>query len=127
MQDQLRLAGCVIRDREGKIYLLHRTKHNEWEVPGGKIDEIVDGKIVPSGATPEATAEREMDEELNAQVHIVRKLGEREFKDNGGYISHFSWYEAKIKGGAEPSIGEPYKYDGLKAFSKSQLHAMRGE
>jgi ADP-ribose pyrophosphatase YjhB (NUDIX family) len=127
MKDQLRLAGCIIQDAEGKIYLLHRIKHSHWEVPGGKIDEVVDGKIVPSGRHSEEVAETEIKEELDADVHIVRELGNREFDDPNGYTCLFTWYEAKIKNGSEPSIGEPDKYDGLKAFSKAELHAMRDE
>lgn len=127
MQDQLRLAGCIIQDASGKAYLLHRIKHDQWEVPGGKIDEVVEGKIVHSGRLPEEVAATEIQEELKADVHIVRELGAREFEDKNGFVCHYTWYEAKLKSGSEPQIGEPDKFDQLRAFSKSELHAMRDQ
>jgi 8-oxo-dGTP pyrophosphatase MutT (NUDIX family) len=127
MQDQLRLAGCIIQDANSKVYLLHRIKHSQWEVPGGKIDEVVGGKIVHSGRNPEEVAATEIQEELKADVHIVRELGDREFEDKNGFICHYTWYEAKLKDNTEPQIGEPDKFDKLRAFSKSELHAMRDQ
>lgn len=126
MSDQLRLAGCIIPDAHGRILLLHRIKRNHWEIPGGKIDEIVDGKIVRSGHSAEHTAEREIKEELNVSVDIVRKLGDREFTDNNGFVCHYSWYLARIKAGT-PSGGEPDRFDDLRAFSQAELQAMRAE
>jgi 8-oxo-dGTP diphosphatase len=124
MKDQLRLAGCILVNSSGRILLLHRIKRDQWEIPGGKIDEIVDGKIIRSGHSAEETVEREIKEELNVDIDIVKKLGEREFSEDQ-YVMHYTWYLGKIKGDAESAIGEPDKYDGLKAFSLSELQTMR--
>jgi 8-oxo-dGTP pyrophosphatase MutT (NUDIX family) len=124
--EQLRLAGCILPDSKGKVLLLHRIKRDHWEIPGGKIDEIEDGRLVSTGRTPEETVEKEMGEELTVEVDIIRKLGEREFDDNG-YICHFTWYLGRVKAGSKPRIGEPHVFDDLKAFSRAELVAMRGK
>jgi 8-oxo-dGTP pyrophosphatase MutT (NUDIX family) len=115
--EQLRLAGCILPDSKGKVLLLHRIKRDHWEIPGGKIDEIEDGRLVSTGRTPEETVEKEMREELTVEVDIIRKLGEREFDDNG-YICHFTWYLGRVKAGSKPKIGEPHVFDDVKAFTK---------
>lgn len=124
MKDQLRLAGCILLNSRDQVLLLHRIKRDQWEIPGGKIDELVDGKIVRSGRTAEETVERELKEELKVDIHIVKKLGDREFSEDQ-YVMHYTWYLGQIKGSAEPAIGEPDKYDGLKAFSLEDLQGMR--
>jgi 8-oxo-dGTP pyrophosphatase MutT (NUDIX family) len=126
MKDQLRLAGCILINSRGHILLLHRIKRDQWEIPGGKIDEIVNGQIVRSGATAEATVERELKEELCVDVEIVKRLGDREFSEDQ-YVMHYTWYLGKIKGEDEPAIGEPEKYDGLRAFSLTDLQHMRDQ
>jgi 8-oxo-dGTP pyrophosphatase MutT (NUDIX family) len=103
---------------------LHRIKRDQWEIPGGKIDEIVDGKIIRSGHSAEETVVREIQEELKLGIEIVKKLGDREFSEDQ-YVMHYTWYLGKIIGGDEPAIGEPDKYDDLRAFSLSELKAMR--
>lgn len=35
----LRLAGVIILNERKEILLLHRIKRNQWELPGGKVDE----------------------------------------------------------------------------------------
>ena len=126
MKDQLRLAGCILVNSRGQILLLHRIKRDQWEIPGGKIDELVGGRIVRSGASAEATVERELAEELCVDVAIVKKLGDREFSEDQ-YIMHYTWYLGTVKGDAEPAIGEPDKYDGLRAFSLSDLQSHRDQ
>ena len=86
----------------------------------------MDGKIVRTGHSAEATAAREAKEELGVEVEISEKLGVREFSEDQ-YVMHYTWYLAKVKGPTQPSIGEPDKYDGLQPFSQSELTAMRSE
>lgn len=127
MEDQLRLAGCILTESPGKVLLIHRHKGKrlQWEIPGGKIDEIVNGKIVRSGATPEATVVREMKEELLIDVEVIRRLGAHEVKEDD-YTMQFAWYLGKIVGGT-PTIGEPDVHDDLRAFTQAEMHAMRDQ
>jgi 8-oxo-dGTP diphosphatase len=127
MNDQLRLAGCIILNAKNEILLIHRNtpKRTQWEIPGGKIDEIVDGKIVRSGRSEEDTVSRELKEEVGVDVRIVRRLGAREF-DEDTYTMHYTWFLGQITAG-QPTIGEPDKYDDLRYFGQAELEVMRPE
>ena len=127
MNDQLRLAGCIIPNDKGGILLIHRNtpKRTQWEIPGGKIDEIVNGKIVRSGRSEEETVAKELKEEVGVSVRIVRRLGAREFHEDV-YTMHYTWFLGRIEEG-EPAIGEPDKYDDIGYFSQTQLQTIRGE
>lgn len=52
------IKGIVIED--GKVWL-RKNERNEWELPGGKIDE---------GEQPEETIKRELQEELGFTVQV---------------------------------------------------------
>lgn len=52
------VKGIIIED--GKVWL-RKNERNEWELPGGKLDE---------GEQPEQTVRREMKEELGFQVLV---------------------------------------------------------
>lgn len=112
---KIRLAGCIIKDSEGKILLLHRNtvNRNQWEIPGGKIDE---------GENPEQTAKREVKEELGIDVQIINKNGEKEFSEDG-YLMDYVWFDAKIVLG-EPKLMEN-KFDKFKYFSLDELKEMK--
>jgi ADP-ribose pyrophosphatase YjhB (NUDIX family) len=127
MKDQLRLAGCIIPNDAGEILLLHRNtpKRTQWEIPGGKIDEIVSGVIVASGHSALDTVLREMNEELTVQVRVIRQLGSKEFTEDQ-YVMHYTWFLAKIMDG-KASIGEPDKYDSLRYFSQAELRSLYAE
>lgn len=55
---------CIVFEN-GKVWL-RRNERNEWELPGGKIDE---------GEQPEETAAREALEELGVQVQVDGIVG----------------------------------------------------
>lgn len=114
---KIRLAGCIIRNSEGKILLLHRntSKRNQWEIPGGKIDK---------GENPQQTAKREVKEELNIDVEIVRKIGEKEFFEDG-FAMDYIWFNAKIISG-EPKLIEG-NFDEFKYFSLVELRTMENK
>lgn len=108
----MKLAGCIIRDEQGRILLLHRNtdKWQHWEVPGGKLED---------GEDPAAAATREIKEELRVDVEILKRLGDREFREKD-YTLHYTWFEAKIISG-RPKIGEPDKFDKLNYFSLDEM------
>lgn len=112
---KIKLAGCIIKNSEGKILLLHRntSKRNHWEIPGGKID---------NGEEPTETAKREVKEEINISVDIIKELGEKEFIEDG-FAMDYIWYKAVIVSG-EPKIME-YKFDRFKYFSLEELEKIK--
>lgn len=111
----MKLAGCIIRDEEGKILLLHRNtpKRQQWEIPGGKVDENEDAK---------KAAIREIREELGVDVEITSLIGEKEFTEDGFTMS-YTWYAANILQG-QPQIMEPETFDQLRAFSTQEMRIL---
>jgi 8-oxo-dGTP diphosphatase len=111
----VQLAGCIIKDASGKVLLMHRDtpKRTQWEIPGGGVDP---------GETPEQTAVRELKEELDVGVKLVRKIGSKEFEEDGE--SHeYHWFEAEIIEN-EPRLAEPDMYDDLRYFKIDELQPM---
>lgn len=103
----LKLAGCVIRNENMEVLLLHRNKGGvqQWELPGGKLEK---------GESLEAAALREIKEELGVKVSIVANLGGASFSEREMSF-HYTWYEAKIIGQPSiPSIREPQAFDELR-------------
>lgn len=112
----LSLAGCVILDKDQRIFLLHRNKNgfHQWELPGGKVE--------PNEDTGQA-AVRELEEEMGITVDLVKRLGETHFEENG--VDHFyTWFLAEIVAG-EMSICEPETFDDLKSFSLHELSELK--
>ena len=115
----IKLAGCIIKDGQGRVLLLHRNngKHEHWEIPGGKIDE---------GESAEATAVREIKEELDVEVVVERKFGEKEFTMEDGQQMHHTWFNARIVSG-EPKVAEPQTFDDLRYFSVEEMVEIRDQ
>ena len=111
----LELAGCVILDRNKKIYLLHRNDKGftQWELPGGKVGQ---------DETVEQTALRELNEELGVKVKIVRQLGRTAFLENET-THEYTWFLAEIESG-DLKICEPEKFDDLRSFSFDELSTL---
>ena len=112
MTKMITLAGCVIRNTEGKILVIHRNtpKRVQWETPGGKIEE---------GENPNQAAERELQEELGVKVEIIKKLGEKEFHEDD-FTMHYTWFLARVISGT-PKLIEPEKFDDMEHFSWEEL------
>ncbi len=108
------LAGCIIKNEQGKILLIHRNtaKRTQWEIPGGKIE---------AGEEPTKTAVREVKEELGIEVSIVQEVGNCTFEEDGNTL-HYLWFEAHIAAGT-PHIKEPHLHDKLGYFSLDELKA----
>ncbi len=108
--EKKKLAGCAIL-QGNHILLLHRISKDEYELPGGKID---------SGETPEETAVRELKEELLCDVNIIRRLGSKDFEQNG-FVMTYYWFLARIQDGQKPELGELEKFSHYQYIPLDEL------
>ncbi len=113
----MQLAGCVIKDSEGKV-LLHRStpQRVQWEIPGGKVD---------TGETAQQAAVRELAEELGVDVKIVRRIGGKVFEQDGEQ-HEYEWFEATVTSGT-PHLAEPDTFDKLGYFDIDDMSDMLDE
>jgi 8-oxo-dGTP diphosphatase len=118
MASTLKLAGCILTDGHSAILLIHRNHHGrvQWEIPGGKIEP---------GESDIETTTREAKEELGCDIKIIRRLGDKEFEEDGKSL-HYTWFSAEVVEDS-PKIGEPDKYDGIGFFNQDDLERMRSE
>ncbi len=112
---KITLAGCAIVENSC-ILLLHRSKRNWYELPGGKVD---------AGESPQEAAVRELKEELRCDVTILRQIGDKDFTEAGSTLNYV-WFLAAIKEGQRPVVGEPdtfshFKYVPLNKLSEYPL------
>jgi len=110
-ENLVHLAGCIVTDKESRILLMHRPGRDEWELPGGRIDDPEEPY--------EIAAARQMFEELGLDVEINESIGETELeRDGNNYLFH--WYMAKIVSG-NPQCKEPAECNDVKYFSHQDL------
>jgi len=114
----MQLAGCIIKNDEGKVLLLHRStaKRVQWEIPGGKVEV---------GEAPEQAAVREIAEELGVTVQVIGRIGSKNFEQEGEHYE-YDWFAAEIAEG-EPRLAEPETFDNLGYFSLEEMQAMFDE
>lgn len=112
MNSYIRLAGCVIKDDQDRILLLHRNtpKLQQWEIPGGKLDP---------GEDERTTAVRELKEEMGIEVNLERMLGTRSFVE-GGRTMEYTWFLATIASGT-PKVRERDLHDRFEYLSIDNL------
>lgn len=108
--NKINLAGCVIIKNDA-ILLLNRIKTDWYELPGGKID----GKELPKDA-----AKRELKEELLCDIEIIKKLGRKDFTENGFKMT-YHWFLAKLKRGQTFKIGEPDEFRSFRFIPLIEL------
>lgn len=100
------------------MLLLHRNTARlvQWEIPGGKVD---------AGESAEQAAVREIAEELDVAVKIVRRIGSKFFEENGER-HEYDWFEAEVVHGT-PLLAEPHTFDRLGYFELDEMQAMFDE
>ncbi len=112
----MKLAGCIITDDSERILLIHKNSsgRNQWEVPGGKLEE---------GESSKQAACREISEEIGVDVELIRELGHCAFHQDDTDLE-YTWFLARITRG-EPSIMEPDKFDDLQYFRIDEMSKIR--
>jgi 8-oxo-dGTP diphosphatase len=107
-----RLAGCIFENADGCVLLLHRYQNGiqQWEVPGGKVQEL---------ETPDIAALREVKEEIGIEVKIIKLLGTKSFMQQGKMYEYF-WFLADMHN-QHPVLTEPEEHDQLRYFSWEEL------
>ena len=109
------LAGCIIQDKDNRIFLLHRNKNGkvQWEIPGGKVD---------SDELPQDAAIRELLEETGKDIRITNLFKTAEFTEKGKACS-YSWFYAEFKNPNQPIVLES-GFDSFDYFSITDLKTM---
>ena len=74
------------------------------------------------GETAEAAAVRELQEELEVTVRLVKALGSEEFEDATGQYRYY-WFQAEIVSG-EPAVQESDKFDDYDYFDLEDLMSL---
>jgi len=113
-------VGALIFNDEGKILLCKRSQKakNErgcWEAPGGAVEY---------GETLEHAIQREMKEELNIELEILKQLPAADHiipADKQHWVP--TSFICRIKNGKAPKIMEPTKCDAIGWFSLDNLPA----
>lgn len=76
-EPEIRAAGGVVT-RDGpdgtEVAVVHRTRHDDWSLPKGKLDE---------GESYEQAAVREVEEEIGCRVRLERYLGSTTYEVRG--------------------------------------------
>jgi 8-oxo-dGTP pyrophosphatase MutT (NUDIX family) len=75
MSAEVRAAGGVVLDPEGRVALVHRPRYDDWTLPKGKLDR---------GESFEDAALREVEEETGLRCRLVRELPSSEYLDPKG-------------------------------------------
>jgi 8-oxo-dGTP pyrophosphatase MutT (NUDIX family) len=114
MPDRITLSGCIML-HNNSILLLHRTKKNCYELPGGKVKD---------NESPKNAAKREIKEELGCDVTIMRKIGNKEFTENGRNMTYI-WFLASIHKGQSPKVMETNIFDHYKYIPIDKLETYK--
>ncbi len=85
-------ARAIVRDREGRIALLHATKKSYHKLPGGGVEEGED--IIEA-------LRRECLEEIGCNIDNIQELGIiEEYRNGSDHLHQFSYcYTADLVGG----------------------------
>jgi 8-oxo-dGTP pyrophosphatase MutT (NUDIX family) len=111
------IKGIVIED--GKVWL-RKNERNEWELPGGKIDE---------GEQPETTIVRELSEELGFEIEVVDVVQaymytiQKSIDEHHGVLVVTYLCKLQAKTGDFEHIGEAGRAE-FRAFSLDEVQSL---
>ncbi len=123
IEGRIVLSGCFIYNDKNELLLLHRSDHNHYETPGGKV-RLAECKNPDNPTTEELikVAERELYEEIDNDVKIAKLeyFGKVEFTIPDGRLVIANKFLTKIISG-KPRINEPDKFSKLKYLPIASL------
>ena len=93
---EVKAAGGVVVDGDGRVAVVHRPRYDDWSLPKGKLDK---------GEDFEQAALREVEEETGLQVELGPPLGETRYVDPKGRPKLVRYWEMRPlnKGEFEPN------------------------
>jgi ADP-ribose pyrophosphatase YjhB (NUDIX family) len=108
------LATCVITDPENHVLLLHRTDHNQWQLPGGRPAQ---SELTNFPEDPLEAVVRKTKDELGIDIAPARArlIGQTVFRQ--GVVEYScDWFQARDYSGV-PILGRPDTYDAWGYFN----------
>lgn len=93
MNELTELAGSLIR-KNGEILLIYRKDEEQWEVPGGKVEE---------DESPTEAAVREAKEETGIEIELDKPFYSGEFQKDGEIFLWHCYLARLTQGNPEPS------------------------
>jgi 8-oxo-dGTP diphosphatase len=84
---QVRAAGGVVVDQEGRIALIHRPRYEDWSLPKGKLtgdEDYIDAAV------------REVQEETSLVCRPIAELSSHEYVDRKGRPKVVRWWRMEI-------------------------------
>lgn len=110
----IKVAGAVIKDGRGRILVAQRPyseisyKSFKWEFPGGKVEE---------NENSQEAIIREIKEELDCEIVIIKKLGNLEY-DYPDFKLKMDLYLCELK---EGSLPKPLEHNQIKWISPEEI------
>jgi 8-oxo-dGTP diphosphatase len=83
---QVRAAGGLVTDDEGRIAVVHRPRYDDWSLPKGKLEP---------GESWEDAALREVREETGLRAELGEELPSDEYTDNKGRSKTVRWWRMR--------------------------------
>ena len=86
MEPEIRAAGGVVFDENGRVAVVHRPRHGDWSLPKGKLDP---------GEEWEEAALREIEEECNLRCELEAELPPSNYRV-GGHPKRVRWWRMRV-------------------------------
>jgi 8-oxo-dGTP diphosphatase len=80
---EVRAAGGVVVDAEGRVLVAHRPRYDDWSLPKGKLEP---------GEDWENAALREVREETGVRAALGPLLGDEHYTDHKGRPKTVRWW-----------------------------------
>lgn len=91
-EPEIRAAGGVVIDDEGRVLVVHRPRYDDWSLPKGKLD---------AGETWQDAALREVEEETGVRCELGRELPPVRYEVKGR-VKEVRWWVMRPIGEAPP-------------------------
>jgi 8-oxo-dGTP diphosphatase len=91
-EPEVRAAGGVVIDGDGRVLVVHRPRYDDWSLPKGKLDD---------GETSEAAALREVEEETGWRCELGAELPRLRYEVKGR-LKEVRWWVMRPLSEAPP-------------------------